>query len=254
MAATLAPEQQADSADAVLAAVREARAAADREEVRILELAHRLPRVWARVKADELPPWRARRIAGRTVAYLRTELRTSTGTSPASRTRSASPSWTGWPRKRWCGSTPRPRRSNGSRAADGRHVTIYTGQVGFDGTVHLQGELDLADALDLDAALSDGAARLAELGWQDSLDVRRAHALDELARGADPTLPLPGREVVLNVHVSDRAISDEDGTPLARVENTRSFVSVDQVCTWCGTRGTRRQDWIDYDDDVASRR
>ena len=139
-------------------------------------------------------------------------------------------------------------------AADGRHVTIYTGQVGFDGTVHLQGELDLADALDLDAALSDGAARLAELGWQDSLDVRRAHALDELARGADPTLPLPGREVVLNVHVSDRAISDEDGTPLARVENTRSFVSVDHVRTWCGTRGTRRQDWIDYDDDVASRR
>ena len=39
MAATTAPEQQADSARAVLAAVREARAAADREEVRILELA-----------------------------------------------------------------------------------------------------------------------------------------------------------------------------------------------------------------------
>ena len=39
MAVIPAPEQQADSADAVLAAVREARAAADREEVRILELA-----------------------------------------------------------------------------------------------------------------------------------------------------------------------------------------------------------------------
>ena len=43
MAAIPASEQQADSADAVLAAVREARAAADREEVRILELA----REWA---------------------------------------------------------------------------------------------------------------------------------------------------------------------------------------------------------------
>ena len=43
MAVIPAPEQQADSADAVLAAVREARAAADREEVRILELA----REWA---------------------------------------------------------------------------------------------------------------------------------------------------------------------------------------------------------------
>ena len=43
MAVIPEPEQQADSADAVLAAVREARAAADREEVRILELA----REWA---------------------------------------------------------------------------------------------------------------------------------------------------------------------------------------------------------------
>ena len=51
-------------------------------------------------------------------------------------------------------------------------------------------------------------------------------------------LPLPGREVVLNVHVTDDAINGEDGTHLARVENTRSFVSVDQVRTWCGTPGT----------------
>ena len=108
--------------------------------------------------------------------------------------------------------------------------------------MHLQGELDLADALDLDTALSDGAALLAELGCTDSLDVRRAHALGELARGTDPTLPLPGREVVLNVHVSDDAITGDDagadGTRLARVENTRSFVSVDQVRTWCGAPGT----------------
>ena len=32
-----------------------------------LELTHRLPRVWARVKAGELAPWRARRIAERTI-------------------------------------------------------------------------------------------------------------------------------------------------------------------------------------------
>ena len=31
-----------------------------------LELAHRLPRVWARVTAGELPPWRARRISSST--------------------------------------------------------------------------------------------------------------------------------------------------------------------------------------------
>ena len=32
-----------------------------------LELACRLPRVWTRVRAGELPPWRARRIADRTI-------------------------------------------------------------------------------------------------------------------------------------------------------------------------------------------
>jgi hypothetical protein len=58
---------------------------------------------------------------------------------------------------------------------------------------------------------------------------------------AAPTLPLPGREVVLNVHVSDTALDDSrrgDRPHLARVENTRSFVSADQVRAWCGDSGT----------------
>jgi hypothetical protein len=118
-------------------------------------------------------------------------------------------------------------------------VSVYTDQVGYDGTVHVQGDLDLADALDLDQALTDGAARLADLGCTDSLDARRAHALGELARGTDPTLPLPGREVVLHVHVTPDALSDASGTHLARVENTRSFVDADQVRTWCAAPGTK---------------
>jgi hypothetical protein len=105
--------------------------------------------------------------------------------------------------------------------------------------VHVQGDLDLADALDLDQALADGAARLADLGCTDSLDARRAHALGELARGTDPTLPFPRREVVLHVHVTDTVLDgDAPGTHLARVENTRSFVDADQVRTWCQTPGT----------------
>jgi hypothetical protein len=113
--------------------------------------------------------------------------------------------------------------------------------------VHVEGDLDLADALDLDQALTAGAARLAALGCEDSLDVRRAHALGELARGTDPTLPLPahgrGHEVVLHVHVTPDALTDSDDSGrhdrhLARVDNTRSFVDADQVRTWCGTPGT----------------
>lgn len=68
-------------------------------------------------------------------------------------------------------------------AADRRHVTIDTRQISFAGTSEIHGELDLHDALSLETALANGAAALTELGSKDSLDVRRAAALGELARG-----------------------------------------------------------------------
>src|SRR6185503_7347615 len=43
-------------------------------------------------------------------------------------------------------------------ADDGRHVHVHTHQVSFEGIVWVQAEVDLADALDLDTALSAGAA------------------------------------------------------------------------------------------------
>ena len=44
------------------------------------------------------------------------------------------------------------------------------------------GELDLADAIDLDAAVTAGADELARFGSTDTLDVRRSQAVGELAR------------------------------------------------------------------------
>ena len=55
-------------------------------------------------------------------------------------------------------------------------------QVSFEGTVWVEAQVDLADALDLDTALSVGAARLADLGSTATLDVRRSEALGEMAR------------------------------------------------------------------------
>ncbi len=101
-----------------------------------------------------------------------------------------------------------------------------------------EAEVDLADALDLDTALSVGAARLADLGSAASLDVRRSEALGEMARHQLVAGPrhhhrhrdrrpaqAPGRQVVLHVHLSERG---DHGTPdarlhLARVANTRSL-------------------------------
>ena len=68
------------------------------------------------------------------------------------------------------------------RAADTRHFSIDHQQVSFDGTSQITGELDLADALDLDTAVAKCAQELLALGSTDSLDVRRSIAAGQLAR------------------------------------------------------------------------
>ncbi len=132
----------------------------------------------------------------------------------------------------------------------------------FDGTVRVEGELDLADALDVEDAITTGAASLKAAGSQDSLDVRRSIALGDLARH-QPTLDLQAadetvageevstsstsvpaqprrkpRQVILHVHLSDAALTGQPGLHLARVENTRTGVTADQVRTWCANPDT----------------
>ena len=137
---------------------------------------------WARVRSGELPAWRARRIARATIAL--------------------SPAAAGFVDDQVAGFAHRIRPSGVDRlveeaivrfmpeearrrreaAADGRHAHVHTHQVSFEGTVWVEAEVDLADALDLDTALSEGAARLADLGSTASLDVRRSEALGQMAR------------------------------------------------------------------------
>jgi hypothetical protein len=136
-------------------------------------------------------------------------------------------------------------------AADGRHVTFYHQQVSCTGTTHLEAELDLADALDLDAALARGAESLAAAGCGQSLDVRRAMAAGDIARrqlaldlsvegaqSGEPRTAKP-RQVVLYVHLSQEAVTGTGtGLDLARVENHRQVVTADQVRGWCANPDT----------------
>jgi 5-methylcytosine-specific restriction endonuclease McrA len=198
------------------------------------------------VQAGDLPAWRARRIARATIAL--------------------SPAAAGFVDAQVAGFGHRIRPSGVDRlveeaivrfmpeearrrreaAADGRHVHVHTGQVSFEGTVWVQAEVDLADALDLDTALSVGAARLADLGSVASLDVRRSEALGEMARhqlsldlDTGTEIRPARREVVLHVHLSEDAIAAPDSRlHLARVANTRSFVDAEQVRAWCRHPGT----------------
>ena len=50
------------------------------------------------------------------------------------------------------------------RSADKRHVTFDTQQCSFDGTMHLEANLEIPDALALAAAVASGAEHLAKLG------------------------------------------------------------------------------------------
>jgi hypothetical protein len=130
------------------------------------------------------------------------------------------------------------------RAADGRHLTVEHTQVSFAGTSRIYGELDLADALDLDTAITHHAAVLAAAGSTESLDVRRSQALGEIARhqtvldltGADHE-PADGgpeaRQTILHVHLSP-------DSPFARVETRgRRVVTRTQVDHWIGQRNTQ---------------
>jgi 5-methylcytosine-specific restriction endonuclease McrA len=130
--------------------------------------------------------------------------------------------------------------------------------VHFSGTMHLEADLDLADALDLDRALAHGAASLKALGSGESLEVRRSIALGELARtqtaldlarqdptrtsGDDDGLPA-AREVVLHAHF-DAAAEWRDGGvrtvfgPTGRLDEGRRLLLLEQVRSWCGDSRT----------------
>ena len=94
--------------------------------------------------------------------------------------------------------------------------------------------------------------QLKDLGSEDSLDVRRAAAVGELARhqlALDLTTPVveegaprpsrnhhAKRQVVLYVHLSRAAL---EGIGTARLEQGNQLVTAGQVRDWCGTAGTR---------------
>jgi hypothetical protein len=207
-----------------------------------VEVRYRLPKIWALVVAGRLPVWRAIKIAESTMSLPmegagfvdRHVAPVAAKLSYAQMDRVVEEA-----RVRFDPIEAEHRRLT---AADGRHLDVETHQVSYAGTVRIEGELDLADALDFDDAVTAGAQRLADLGCEESLDVRRSIAVGELARNQGtlefPTTPR--RQVVMNVHT--------DGGPFARVDNTRSLHSLDQVRDWCEAASVHVRQVIDLNE------
>jgi hypothetical protein len=156
-----------------------------------LELRHRLPRLWAQVHAGQVPAWRARAVADTTIHTTPALTREAAGfvdahvAAVAGRVGSAQlDRLVAETITRYDLATADPTKDpeDGYLHVDPRHVTVDTDDVHYAGTLRIEAEVDIADALDLDRAVAHHAATQAALGSLLPLDARRAKALGDLAR------------------------------------------------------------------------
>jgi hypothetical protein len=238
-----------------------------------LELRHRLPRLWALVQSGRVPAWRARSVAEATIhatpaltkdaaRWVDAQVAAVAGKiGPAQLDRLVAETI-----KRFELAEPDPAADpeDGYLSVDPRHATLNDRDVHYAGTMHFEADLDIADALDLDGALRHGAEMQKALGSAESLDVRRAKALGDLARtqtaldlhtqGTTDSRGQDGlpaaREVVLNVHFDVTPVQDSDDEgdstvvrtvfgPTGRLEERQKLVLLDQVKAWCADSRTK---------------
>jgi hypothetical protein len=253
-----------------------------------LELRHRLPRLWAQVHAGQVPAWRARAVADTTIhtspaltaeaaRFIDSQLAAVAGRiGTAQLDRLVTETI-----KRYDLATADPTSDpeDGWQHVDPRHVTVNSDDVHYAGTLRIEAEVDIADALDLDRAVAHHAAVQKALGSELPLDARRAKALGELARtqtaldlafqdsgvaeggfearGVHPEEPrdeasrrartsttdesLPAaREVVIHAHF-DASMSGDATVfgPTGRMENGQRLVLLDQIKSWCADTRTK---------------
>src|SRR5207342_3563261 len=117
---------------------------------------YRLPRCWARVESGELPAWRLALIADRTIC-LSPAAAGFVDARVAPFADTIGPAQLG---RLITEATARfdPERTEADRraAAETRHFDLALADAGVAGTVRVDGDLDLADALDLETAIAAG--------------------------------------------------------------------------------------------------
>ena len=186
-----------------------------------VEIRYRLRRVWARVVHGDLPAWRARRVARATIA-LSMEAAGFVDNHVAHVAHKIRPAQLDRLVEEAIGRfMPEEADRRRRQAADGRCFTIDTRQPSLQGTSTVYGELDLADALDLNAAVTAGAQALADLGSTDSLDVRRAVAVGDLAR----------RQLTLDLNTDAPEDATPDGAATRRPAAATTAEAVGRGCT-----------------------
>lgn len=242
-----APSVQEDAIAELAVALRMSAHAARSYLGDALEIAHRLPRLWRRVRKVQVPTYRARMVAAKThhlspkaAAYVDAKVAPiAHKVGPTRLMQLVDEAITLHDHEQAA--------ARAAAAAEQRHVSVYTRQP-VDGQVDMVARLDHADALELEAALAAVAEELRAAGDPGALDVRRAKALGVLARRhlVGQTV---GHRVQLYVHVDAETYAA--GT--ARIEQGNVLATLDQVSAWCATAGTsvRVTPVIDLNDDLA---
>ena len=202
-----------------------------------LELRQRLPRLWALVQAGHLQAWRARRVAQHT-----------SNLSPAAVAFVDRHAAVLGRRNRIPANLPALVhealvRCDPEIAERREEVALSHRDVVFDfhgesaATATMTATLDLLDAVDLDAAVSDLAGSMGRLGDTSPLGVRRAHALgilahpqralDVFAGAAAPRQQHSG--ATLYLHVSAADLAEHSG--VGRLEHLGS-ATLDRLADW----------------------
>jgi hypothetical protein len=190
-----------------------------------VELHHRLPELWARVITGDVRVWKARKIAQATrvlppagAAYVDHQLaRVAHRCSYAQIERTVVRAKA----ELDAGEVERERLVH----SDARYFRIRTDELTTDGLVHVDGLLDLPSALALESAVAEQAHALLESEPTLPLDNRRAIAAGMLGGAVGST------EVVLYAHTRP------DGHGLIDIDNTRSFVTAEELVEWCSLAG-----------------
>ena len=189
-----------------------------------LELAYRLPRIWARTVAGEVAVFKARKIAQDT-RTLSMEAAAAVDQRLAIVAKKCS--WVEIERqieRAQAEHDPAEAERRRLAEAEQRCVRVEYRALTATGQVPITAWADLADAQAFDAFLTTTAATLDP---SLPLDVRRSMALGMVGTG-NPAQ----RELVLYTHA-------RPGQAMVEVENTRTVVTPGQVREWCQQAGTR---------------
>ena len=208
-----------------------------------LELRHRLPTVWGRVVAGEVPAWRARRIAERTIGHpddVAAHIDQAVGpiahkVGPITLHRLLD--------EAEMRLHAQERELAQLRALEARRVRVFD-DISYDGVGYVEIRADLKDILDFDTCLSRVAQMLAERGSTESLDVRRSMAVGILADpqsaldllGGTVTGGRPRKQLQLFVHLTAESLQGLG--PVGRCEWNATAMLEQQVRSWCGRDDT----------------